>query len=632
MTEKTLGKSLICWLAAAALLFGAAITPARADSTSLNETGILNTLAALEVMVGDTSGSLNLTNDVTRAEFTKMVVTASTAGDGAAQKTFSPYSDVTNSHWAAGYIKTARDLGLINGYLDGTFRPNNSVTLVEAVTICLKNLGYTDSDFTAGYPQAQMSLYYQLNLNDGISAATNDELSRRQCAYLIYNMLNAKTKGGSVLAQQLGYELDASGNIDYLALLNDKMSGPYVVTGSSWQASLGFTPTTYYRNDAKSSAAAIQTNDVIYYSAGMKTVWAYNKQKSGTYEAASPNRSNPSSITLSGVTYEVGSSDAAYQLSTLGGHQLGEIITVLLGRDDTVCGLLTSTGSGSSVNTGTTEVIGVVTDSGNKSYTNSSGSSYNADYIKVLASDGSSYEYQSRTGSVGRVVKVTQSGSSTKVSSLTGKSVSGTVNSAATRLGNYTLDDNVEILDVYINTGGKDDIVGGITLHKSRLAGAKISAGDVLYAEIDGSNITKLILNDFSGDLYDYALMREVSESGATGNYTYIMDGAEQKLASNNASYHVEKGAVAMLKIDGQYVRMTNLESTRLTELGATSATSGSTNWQLAADVQVYEYRDSEYYLTSTSLVSSSTHTLRGYYDKLLSEGGRIRIIVATPK
>lgn len=631
MTEKTLGKSLICWLAAAALLFGAA-TPARADSTSLNETGILNTLAALEVMVGDTSGSLNLTNDVTRAEFTKMVVTASTAGDGAAQKTFSPYSDVTNSHWAAGYIKTARDLGLINGYLDGTFRPNNSVTLVEAVTICLKNLGYTDSDFTAGYPQAQMSLYYQLNLNDGISAATNDELSRRQCAYLIYNMLNAKTKGGSVLAQQLGYELDASGNIDYLALLNDKMSGPYVVTGSNWQANLGFAPTTYYRNDAKASATAIQTNDVIYYSAGMKTVWAYNKQKSGTYEAASPNRSNPSSITLSGVTYEVGSSDAAYQLSTLGGHQLGEIITVLLGRDDTVCGLLTSTGSGSNVNTGTTEVIGVVTDSGNKSYTNSSGSSYNADYIKVLASDGSSYEYQSRTGSVGKVVKVTQSGSNTKVSSLTGKSVSGTVNSTATRLGNYTLDDNVEILDVYINTGGKDDIVGGTTLHKSRLAGAKISAGDVLYAEIDGSNITKLILNDFSGDLYDYALMREVSESGATGNYTFILDGAEQKLASNNASYHVEKGAVAMLKINGQYVRMANLQSTRLTELGATGAVSGNTNWQLAANVQVYEYRNSEYYLTSTSLVSSSTHTLRGYYDKLPSEGGRIRIIVATAK
>lgn len=629
MTEKTLGRYLICWLLAATLLFGIA-TPARAESTSLNETGILNTLAALKVMVGDTSGSLNLNNDVTRAEFTKMVVTASSAGDGAAQKTFSPYSDVTNSHWAAGYIKTARDLGLINGYLDGTFRPNHSVTLVEAVTICLKNLGYTDSDFTAGYPQAQMSLYYQLNLNDGISAATNNELTRRQCAYLIYNMLNAKSKSGSVLAQQLGYELDASGNIDYLALLNNKMSGPYVVTGSNWQASLGFAPTTYYRNDALSSASAIQTNDVIYYSAGLKTVWAYNRQKSGTYEAASPSRSNPSSITLSGVTYQLGSSDAAYQLSALGGHQLGEIITVLLGRDDTVCGLLTS--GNNSINTGTTEVIGVVTDSGSKSYTNSSGSSYNADYIKVLATDGSVYEYQSGTGSVGKVVKVTQSGSTTKVNSLSGKSVSGTVNSTATRLGNYTLDDNVEILDTYINTSGKDELANGITLHKSRLAGAKISASDVIWAEIDGSNITRLILNDFSGDLYDYALMREVSESGATGNYTFILDGAEQTLASNNASYHVEKGAVAILKINGQYVRMANLQSTRLTELGATSATSGSISWQLAADVQVYEYRNSKYYLTSSNLMSGSTHTLRGYYDKLPSEGGRIRIIIATPK
>lgn len=631
MSEKIIGKPLLCWLMALALLLGAA-TPAKADSTSLNETGILNTLAALEVMTGDTAGNLNLTNDVTRAEFTKMVVTASTAGDGAAQKTFSPYSDVTNSHWAAGYIKTARDLGLINGYLDGTFRPNNSVTLVEAVTICLKNLGYTDSDFTAGYPEAQMSLYYQLNLNDGISAATNDKLTRRQCAYLIYNMLNAKSKSGQALAQQLGYELDSSGKIDYLSLLNDKMSGPYVVTGNNWAANLGFTPTTYYRNDAKSSAAAIQTNDVIYYSAGMKTVWAYNKQKSGTYETASPNRSNPETITLSGVTYQVGSADAAYQLSTLGGHQLGEVITVLLGRDDTVCGLLTSVSGSTTVNTGTTEVIGVITSTGTKSYTNSAGTSYNADYIKVLATDGAAYEYQYKNGSAGNVVKVTQSGTTTSVSKAGGKSISGTVNSTATKLGNYTLDDNVEILDVYISKEGVNTTVGGITLHRSRLAGAKIAAGDVLYCEVDGTTITRLILNDFSGDLYTYALMREVNESGNSGNYTFIQGGTEQRLNSNGTSYNVEKGAVAMLKIDGQYAKMKNIESTKLTELTATTAVSGTTNWQLAANVEVYEYRGNEYYLTSTSLVNSTTHSLRGYYDKLPGEGGRIRIIVATPK
>lgn len=610
----------------AALLLGIAAPRAYADTASLNESGILNTLAALEIMTGDTAGNLNLSNDVTRAEFTKMAVTASTAGDGAAQKTFSPYSDVTNTHWAAGYIKTARDLGLLNGYLDGTFRPNNTVTLVEAVTICLKNLGYTDSDFTAGYPQAQMSLYYQLNLNDGISAATNDNLNRRQCAYLIYNMLNTKTKGGQVLAEQLGYSLDSSGKLDYLALLNDKLSGPYIVSGADWQASLGFTPTTCYRNDSKSSLDAIKTNDVIYYSSGMKTVWAYNKQKSGTYESASPNRSNPTSITLSGVTYQIADSSAAYQLSTMGGHQLGEVITVLLGKDDAICGVLSNNTTVSTA----TEVVGIVTDSDTKSYTNSDGTTYTAEYIKVVATDGATYEYQYKGGSEGTVVKVKQSGSSTSISRVSAK-ISGTVNSTATKLGNYTLNDSTEILDVYLYNDGANTTAAATTLHRSRLAGAKLTNSDVLYYELDGNTVTKLILQDFSGDLYSYALMREVSESGANGSYTYIQNGTEQKLNSN-AAFHIEKGATAMLKIDGQIVKMKNLASTVLTELSSTTAKSANADWQLAADVQVYEYDGSDYYLSSASLVGTSTHTLRGYYDKLPSEGGRLRIIVATVK
>lgn len=616
---------IISIILTAAVLLGAAAPRAWADTTALNESGILNTLAALEIMTGDTAGNLNLSSDVTRAEFTKMVITASTAGDGAAQKTFSPYSDVTNSHWAAGYIKTARDLGLINGYLDGTFRPNNSVTLVEAATICLKNLGYTDSDFTAGYPQAQMSLYYQLNLNDGISAATNDELSRRQCAYLIYNMLNAKTKGGQALAEQLGYSLDNSGKLDYLSLLNEKLSGPYIVSGTDWASSLGFTPTTYYRNDAKASATAIKTNDVIYYSAGMKTVWAYSKQKSGTYEAAAPNRSNPTSITISGVTYQIADSAAAYQLSTMGGHQLGEVITVLLGRDDTVCGVLNNNSTATEA-----EVVGIITDSGTKSYTNSNGTSYTAEYIKLVGTDGAAYEFQYKGGVKGTVVKVKQANGQTSISRVSA-TLLGTANSSATKIGSYLLDDNTEILDIYTYSDGVNTNACATTLHRSRLAGAKLSSGDVLYYETDGDTISKLILRDFSGDLYTYALMREVSESGGNGNYTYIQNGTEQRM-NTNAAYHVEKGAVAILTADGKTVKMKNLDSTVLTELNSTTAKAGNTDWQLAADIQVYEYDGSEYYLSSVGLVSKSTHNLRGYYDKLPSEGGRLRIIVATAK
>lgn len=630
LASKT-GKKIGALLAAAALLLGLLSAPAYADSTALNESGILNTLAALDIMTGDSAGNLNLTANVTRAEFTKLVIAASTAKEGAAQKTFSPYSDVTNSHWAAGYIKTARDLGLINGYLDGTFRPDNSVTLAEAVTIALKNLGYTDADFTAGYPEAQLSLYYQLNLNKGISAAADTVLSRRQCAYLIYNMLNAKTKEGMPLAQKLGYSLDASGDLDYLALLNDKLSGPFIVNDAGWQSTLGFTPKMVYRNDAVSAASAVKPNDVIYYSSGLKTVWAYNKQKSGAYEAASPNRSNPESITLSGVTYKVGTSEAAYQLSTLGGHQLGEIITVLLGRDDAVCGVLGANSAAGSI--ADTEVAGIITDSGSKTYTNSGGAEYTAEYIKVLATDGSAYEYQYKGGKIGSVVRVQHSGEQTSVSRASSGNLSGTVNSAATRLGNYTLADDIEILDIYSADTGSRVNATGITLHRSRLAGAKISSADVLYYEADGDTIHKLILNNFSGDLYTYVLMREVQESFASGSYTYILNGAEQTLSSPGAAYHINKGAAAMLNIGGETVRMQNLESVALSSLsGSTAADTGGVSWQLAAGAQIYEYRGSEYYLSDQSLISAATHTLRAYYDKKPADGGRIRLIVATPK
>ena len=103
-------------------------------------------------MSGDENGNLNLTQNVTRAQFAKMAVSASVYKE-AAKSSFgvSPYSDVPYSHWAAGYISAAKSAGWINGYLDGTFRPNQSVKLEEAVNIVLKLLGYSSADMRGAF-------------------------------------------------------------------------------------------------------------------------------------------------------------------------------------------------------------------------------------------------------------------------------------------------------------------------------------------------------------------------------------------------------------------------------------------------------------------------------------------------
>ncbi len=630
------------------LAFGLLFLPGAANAAyaaeggqALNETSILNVLAALEIMNGDESGSLNLSSPVTRAEFTKMVLAASSAKDAVeSQSSFSPYGDVTRSHWAAGYIKTARDMGLISGYLDGTFKPDDGVKLAEAVTVALKNLGYTEADFAGSYPTGQMSLYHSLSLDDGLSLNDADAgLTRRDCAYLIYNMLNAKTKSGNILADTLGYNLDASGKIDYLSLLNDKISGPFVVADSSWVSRLGFEPTTVYRNDAASSSAAVQVNDVIYYSSGMRTVWAYNKQRTGTYESAAPDRTSPSSVTISGVQYNVGSSEAAYALSVLGGHSLGETLTVLLGRDDSIVAILGASGMGIVGNptaNSTTEICGIIVGTGTKNYSDSSGNDRINEYIQVMATDGQTYDISTNKGyNVGALVKVrTINGNSTisGLNSNTRGQLSGTVNADATRIGNRELAANAEILDIY-QSNGTPVRAKAVKLHRSRLAGTKLQASDVLYWEQDEDGyISKLVLKNFSGDLFTYGILQKAEEDGSSGSYEYISNGQVQKFASGNVSYNVNRGAFGMLNIDGNIVSIRNLSGVSVASIDSSNSItdSGGQSWLLSDSAQIYESRSGEYYQTSLNLLNTQNYTLRAYYDQGANSCGRIRIIIAT--
>lgn len=46
-----------------------------------------------------------------------------------------PFADVPVDHWVADAIVAAKDAGLMNGYPDGTFRPNQPVTRAELAAV-----------------------------------------------------------------------------------------------------------------------------------------------------------------------------------------------------------------------------------------------------------------------------------------------------------------------------------------------------------------------------------------------------------------------------------------------------------------------------------------------------------------
>ena len=120
-------RKLLALLLAAALLIGAA--PAALAAASADD--MLEVLAALGVMNGDENGNLNLDQSVTRAQFTKMAVAAS---GGSAESGGSGFADVPDSHWASGYVAAASEAKLLNGYPDGSFRPDGTVTMAEAAS------------------------------------------------------------------------------------------------------------------------------------------------------------------------------------------------------------------------------------------------------------------------------------------------------------------------------------------------------------------------------------------------------------------------------------------------------------------------------------------------------------------
>lgn len=155
-------------------------------------------ISDLNIMNGYPDGSFGLENTVTRAEFTKIAIAASQYRNAVASNlTVSPFRDVPYSHWAAPYIKLAVANNLVTGYVDSTFRPDEPVLYEEAATVALKLLGYTDEDFGASWPYGQVGLAQNLNLTAGIDKGVGQAMTRGDVVTLIYNLLGTRQKDGS---------------------------------------------------------------------------------------------------------------------------------------------------------------------------------------------------------------------------------------------------------------------------------------------------------------------------------------------------------------------------------------------------------------------------------------------------
>ena len=103
----------------------------------------ISTLTNLGVLEGYLDGGFHPNDEITRAEFATMAVRFFVTGEYDWDE--DAFSDI-EAHWANEYINLAYLLDLVNGYPDGTYRPQNPITRAEAMTIVNNTLRRTPCD------------------------------------------------------------------------------------------------------------------------------------------------------------------------------------------------------------------------------------------------------------------------------------------------------------------------------------------------------------------------------------------------------------------------------------------------------------------------------------------------------
>ena len=435
-------------------------------------------------------------------------------------------------------------------------------------------------------------------------------------------------------ADTLDFHYNENGELDYIIYYESELDGPFTVKNGGWAAEYGISSdAAVMRSGIRTTMSAVSVNDIIYYSKNLSTVWAYNDTVTGVYESALPNKNTPTSVTVSGKTYTIESVEAYNALSSNGKFAYGDTIKLLLGKDRQVAGVVSPYETDE-------EYVGYVVSSGSKSYTTQNNTQYSSNYINIALCDGSVYEYETdRSVSDNQVVLLSfENGKAVAKSLSAPKSAGGTFDYAKLTLAGNKVSRDVEILEVIPSNGTNAILYGKI--YPQRLDGVNIPSKSVLYSESDSDGtITKLSLDDVTGDLDSYGIVTKASSNGAymftSGSYTYFDGPNLTSTVTQGSSFSVYAGNPVKIKAVRTQAPDSISQLSRADEVTSISDTYINGKYKLYSEIMVYENtRDYEYQVIDLTTLKNnlSQYNVTAYNDKSDSSGGRIRVLVAKKK
>lgn len=178
-----------------------------ADADEIVNTEAVEITAGLGLFAGS-DGKFNPKGNVTRAQMATVIVKMLYGSEINADqyKGIAKFNDVASFEggWAEGYINLCANLGVVGGYGDGSFKPGNSVTTAEAVTMIINALGVDAGKGT--WPLTVMAKAEEMKLFEelAVKPATNVALTRDQLASVVLEGLKYSPAGNNGYAVTVG--------------------------------------------------------------------------------------------------------------------------------------------------------------------------------------------------------------------------------------------------------------------------------------------------------------------------------------------------------------------------------------------------------------------------------------------
>ena len=619
-------KRILTWLLAVGMLASLLTVPAgAANATRFSDVAdnytatAIETLRLMGVLDGYSDGTFRPNAALTRAQFCKMAVYAM---DGSSElgrySTVTIFPDVKPSFWASSYINMAAKKGIIAGFADGKFKPNQTVTAGQAVTILMRGLGYKDANMGGVWPQGYMAEAKTCGLlkSTGITSAYS-ALTRGQAAKLFLNLFEAKrgtgegavvlfnysvgekevyltaldagkgtmTAGGtlydmahpvtstSLIGSKGKVVLNSAGEILTFLPVTDGsgISNAAVIIGANGSAlgldSLtGGSGYTIYKNGSLASAADLKKYDVATYSAATNSVVVCDTKVSVYYEDCTPSPSNPTTITVLGTELNV----LPTAVESLSQFKPGQQMILLLTADGQVAGAVAPNTSGARSN-----ALAVVDASGGMQLICGS------TLVKINGS-GSGY-----ANSVVSVTSIKSGGKAAlSLRAVSGK-VSGDLDVQAGTLGGKKLAANAMIFD------------GGKQVALAELGKSGVRASQISYARTNwAGEVDLIVLNNSQSDreIYGRAIIGTgKDEDGEEFRTITIEYGNEKTTKEINSGNNVSTGAFVAVKLNKAGTMFTSFDTmSKLSKVssgawvGKTAVNYGGRTYEVASDVQCY--------------------------------------------